>query len=110
MEQVVQLVGALCILTAYIASQQNRMRYDSVEFLALNTAGAAILAVIAAINRDYGFLLLEGVWTVVSVRGLLQAVKSQPEAQGPATNRRRRGPSNRPTRRRDRPNPLRRVE
>ena len=79
MEQVVQLVGALLILSAYIASQQNRMRNDSVEFLGLNTAGAAILAVIAAINRDYGFLLLEGVWTVVSARGLLRVVKGRQE-------------------------------
>ena len=110
MEQVVQLVGALLILSAYIASQQNRLRNDSVEFLGLNTAGAAILAVIAAVNRDYGFLLLESVWTVVSARGLVRAVKGQPEPQRATTKSRPTRPANRPTRRRNRTNPLRRVE
>ncbi|HYH48039.1 MAG TPA: hypothetical protein VEG38_00690 [Acidimicrobiia bacterium] len=110
MEQVVQLVGALLILSAYIASQQNRMRNDSVEFLGLNTAGAVILAVIAAVNRDYGFLLLEAVWTVVSARGLVRAINGQPETRPPAAKRRPNRPSSRPARRRNRPNPLRRVE
>lgn len=110
MEQVVQLVGALLILSAYIASLQNRMRNDSVEFLGLNTAGAAILAVIAAINRDFGFLLLEGVWTIVSARGLFRAVKGQQGTRPATIKGRPKPPANSAPRRRNRPNPLRRVE
>lgn len=110
MEQAVQLLGAILILTAYIASQQNRMRLDSAEFLGLNTAGAAILAVVAAVNRDYGFLLLEGVWTVVSARGLRRVLKAKQDAERAKTKGRSNRPPGRPARRRNRPNPLRRVE
>ena len=106
----VQLVGAMLILSAYIASQQNRMRLDSKEFLGLNTAGAAILAVVAAVNRDLGFLLLEGVWTVVSARGLRRVLKAEQETKLAKTQGRPNRPSNGPSRRRNRPNPLRRVE
>ena len=74
MDQVAQIIGAVFILSAFVASQQNRMRPDSVQFLGLNTAGAAILAVVAAMDRDMGFVLLEGVWTLVSARGLRRAL------------------------------------
>ena len=74
MDQAAQLVGAFLILAAFIAGQANRLRTDSVAFLAMNTSGAGILAVVAAADRDLGFLLLEGVWALVSARGLVRAV------------------------------------
>jgi hypothetical protein len=112
MDQVAQIIGAMFILSAFVASQQNRMRLDSVQFLGLNTVGAAILAVVAAADRDAGFLLLEGVWTWVSARGLLRALKRErepkpPDGGGKGRSNRRGG---RPPHRRNRPNPLRRVE
>ena len=112
MDQVAQIIGAMFILSAYIASQQNRMRLDSVQFLGLNTVGAAILAVVAAVNRDAGFLLLEGVWTWVSARGLRRAMKREQEAKRPTSGGKGRSkrPGGRPPHRRNRPNPLRRVE
>jgi hypothetical protein len=112
MDQVAQIIGAMLILSAYIASQQNRMRLDSVQFLGLNTAGAAILAVVAAVDRDMGFLLLEGVWAWVSARGLRRALKLERQGKQ-AKSGKGKGPSTRsgrPPHRRNRPNPLRRVE
>ncbi len=114
MGQLVQIIGAMFILSAYIASQQNRMRLDSVQFLGLNTVGAAILAVVAAVNGDMGFLLLEGVWMWVSARGLRRALKLEQEAKRAKNTKGKGGRSNRPghhqLRRRKGPNPLRRVE
>ena len=40
--------------------------------------GSGILAVLAWIDRQWGFLLLEGVWAVVSLYSLLQLVRGQP--------------------------------
>ena len=108
MGQLAQLVGAMLILAAYVASQQNRMRLDSAQFLALNTAGAAILAVVALSNRDLGFLLLESVWTLVSARGLRRVLKAERDAARAKQTKGR--PPSRPRRRRSGPNPLRRVE
>jgi len=71
-DQVVQIVGALLILAAFTAVQFERMRPDSRLYLALNLAGSAILAVLAVAAAQWGFVLLEGVWAIVSAWGLLR--------------------------------------
>jgi hypothetical protein len=73
-DQVAQIAGAMLILGAFVAGQAHRLSTDSVPFLAMNTVGAGILTVVAAADRDAGFLLLEGVWALVSARGLVRAV------------------------------------
>lgn len=76
MDQVIQIVGALLILAAFTAVQLERMRPDSRLYLALNLAGSAILAVLAVSAQQWGFVLLEGVWAIVSAWGLLAALRS----------------------------------
>jgi hypothetical protein len=75
-DQVVQIVGALLILAAFAAVQFERMRPDSRLYLALNLLGSAILAVLAVSAQQWGFVLLEGVWAIVSAWGLLGALLS----------------------------------
>jgi uncharacterized membrane protein len=75
MDQVIQVVGAILILVAFTAVQLERMRPDSRLYLALNLAGSAILAVLALIGSQWGFVLLEGVWAVVSAWGLVAALR-----------------------------------
>ncbi|MFO0816284.1 MAG: hypothetical protein U0796_23950 [Gemmatales bacterium] len=70
MLQVMQLVGAFIILAAFFLSQRRRMDPHGVPYLVLNTIGAGILAILAAIEYQWGFLLLEGVWSLVSIGGL----------------------------------------
>ncbi|MFL5897961.1 MAG: hypothetical protein ACJ76D_05805 [Solirubrobacterales bacterium] len=81
MDQVVQIVGALLILVAFGAVQFERMRPDSRPYLALNLLGSAILAVLAVAGRQWGFVLLEGVWAIVSAWGLMTAPRSSPGAE-----------------------------
>lgn len=66
MEQVVQIAGALLILAAFVLAQRKRLDTSSTVYLVLNTVGAAALAVVAFRDRDWGFVLLEGVWALVS--------------------------------------------
>jgi len=75
MDQVIQIVGALLILVAFGAVQFQRMRPDSRLYLALNLAGSAILAVLAVAAAQWGFVLLEGVWAIVSAWGLISALR-----------------------------------
>ncbi len=74
MDQVIQIVGALLILAAFAAVQFNRMRPDSRLYLTLNLLGSAILAVLALIAAQWGFVLLESVWAIVSAWGLFAAL------------------------------------
>lgn len=70
MDQVIQIVGALLILAAFAAVQFERMRPDSRLYLTLNLLGSAILAVLAVMAAQWGFVLLEGIWAIVSAWGL----------------------------------------
>jgi uncharacterized protein (DUF1786 family) len=72
MDQLVQVVGAVLILSAFAATQLGAMDPRSRIYLVLNLAGSAVLAVLALDERQWGFLLLETVWAAVSLWGLIQ--------------------------------------
>lgn len=75
MDQLIQVVGALLILAGFAAVQFDRMRPDSRVYLTLNLLGSIILAVLAYVESQWGFLLLEGVWAIVSAWGLVSALR-----------------------------------
>lgn len=74
MEQLVQVVGAILILIAFAAAQFGAMDQHSRAYLLLNFVGSLILAILAWDERQWGFLLLETVWAVVSLWGLRAAL------------------------------------
>ena len=73
MLQLLQVVGAVLILIAFVLAQLGRLQTSAVSYLWLNLVGSAILAVLAAIGSNWGFLLLEGAWAIVSAWSLLRA-------------------------------------
>ena len=81
--QLIQVAGSLLILTGFAAAQAGRMSIDSSTYLVLNFVGSAILAVLAWIDQQWGFLLLEGVWAIVSLWSLVQLMRGRrPTAPG----------------------------
>jgi hypothetical protein len=44
-------------------------------YLTLNLLGSIILAVLAVAASQWGFVLLESVWAIVSAWGLMQALR-----------------------------------
>ena len=59
------------ILVAYAAAQTGRWSTNDRLYLWLNLVGSAILAVLAGMTENWGFLLLESVWAVVTAHSLL---------------------------------------
>jgi hypothetical protein len=70
MSQVIQIIGALVILAAFAANQLGELTTDSRLYLLLNLVGSAVLAVLAVVEGQIGFVLLESVWAVVSAWSL----------------------------------------
>lgn len=85
MESLVQIAGAILILIGFIAAQRGLMSPQSALYLTLNLIGSAILAVLAALHSDWGFLLLEGVWALVSGWALIELARGRQseETAGP---------------------------
>jgi hypothetical protein len=77
MDQVVQVIGALLILAAFAAAQFDVMSPHSRAYLVLNALGSAVLTVLAVADEQWGFVLLEAVWAVVSVWGLVKLLRGR---------------------------------
>ena len=69
--QAIQIAGALLILIAFAAGQAGWMDQKSAVYLTLNLAGSTILGVQATMHKEWGFVLLEGAWALISAAGLV---------------------------------------
>lgn len=68
--QLASFVGALLILIAYVGHQMSWMNPRSAVYNILNAAGSAILLYIALHPFQIGFIVLEAVWTLISLYAL----------------------------------------
>jgi hypothetical protein len=81
--QLVQIVGALAILAAFAAAQFGWLDQRSWAYLVLNAAGALVLTVVAYEEEQWGFLLLESVWTLVSAWSIYQLASGRSSTVSP---------------------------
>jgi hypothetical protein len=73
--QVASVIGAFLILLPFAGSQLGRVSTQSLAYQLSNLAGSAALTAVAVIEVQYGFILLEGTWAVVSVVGLARVLR-----------------------------------
>src|SRR5215204_3028056 len=82
--QLVSVLGSLLVLVAYVASQFGYLSAKGLAYAYANIVGSAILAVVAALEAQWGFLLLEGAWASVSLVAVMR------QRDKPNTHRERR--------------------
>jgi len=79
--QIISLLGAILILFAFASVQMRRMEPESVPYQSLNLFGGLCLCVAAVAAMQYGFILLEGSWTVLSAQGLWRVIRQVPSSR-----------------------------
>ena len=75
MRQIVSVLGAVLILLPFAASQVGRMKTTSLAYQLLNLIGSGALTVVAVLERQYGFILLEGTWAAMSLVGVARQLQ-----------------------------------
>ena len=82
MLQLISVLGALAILGAYAASQFGLVDASKLSYQVANFLGSAVLAVVAVIAWQPGFILLEGAWALVSLWGIATILRGGSTSPG----------------------------
>lgn len=85
MLQLVSIIGALGVLGAFAADQFGWVDPGRLSYALANFVGAGILTAVAAVEGQVGFVLLQGVWSLVSLWGAFVIVRAR---QDPRAGRR----------------------
>lgn len=75
MIQAVSVAGAVLILLPFAGSQFGKLTTESLAYQVINLIGSAALTTVAVIESQYGFILLEGTWAMVSAAGLARVMR-----------------------------------
>jgi hypothetical protein len=67
----IQLSGAVTILLAFALAQFKVVVTSAVIYLLLNLAGSLLLLASAITNAQWGFVLMESAWALISLWGLI---------------------------------------
>jgi len=73
-ESWLQLGAAAVVLVAYALGQWGVWQQKGRAFLWCNLAGSLVLGTLAARERQWGFLMMEVVWGLVTAGSLVQTV------------------------------------
>lgn len=70
-----QFVGAIATLIPFVLMRLNRLERRDFSYLILNFIGAALLTADAWRGSQWGFVILQTVWALVTAWGLAQRLR-----------------------------------
>jgi len=82
--QAMSLFGAILQLVAYTLMQMGRLASTSYPYQLANVIGSFLMTIVAMLNHEYGFIMMEAVWFLTSAYGLIKLIR-QPNQTSPAT-------------------------
>lgn len=68
-------VGVGLILLAFFLGTEKLMKTDSKMYFVLNIVGAGLATTASLLINYWPFVILEGTWTLVSIYGLMKAMR-----------------------------------
>ena len=71
------LIGVTILLVAYFLNLRDVIKKDSFDYLLLNSIGAGIACFASILLNYMPFIILEGCWTIVSVKGLINYLQEK---------------------------------
>jgi hypothetical protein len=71
MYDVVQIAGSLLVLAGFVLALRGRIPQNGYPYLCANACGSAALTATAIVGREWGFILLEGVWALASLASIV---------------------------------------
>lgn len=80
--QIVSILGALAVLGAFAADQFGWVDPTRLSYALANFVGATILAAIAVIDQQVGFIVLQGAWAALSLWGIASILRGGPRRDG----------------------------
>jgi hypothetical protein len=80
--QVVSIIGAALVLGAFAALQFRLVGPTHRGYLSANVLGSGCLAVAAAFEGLWAFVVLNTIWGLVSLRSLIVSAPAEPESTG----------------------------
>ena len=76
LNQLIAVIGAVLVLGGYFALQRGWIASTDRSYNAMNFFGAGMLTWVAIVDGRWGFIIVEGVWALLSLPGLIRG--SQP--------------------------------
>ncbi len=73
--EIIGASGATLILIAFIFEQTHRWKDTDLKYDAVNLLGSVLLIAYAVLLHSYPFLVLNGVWVIVSLRDVIVDLK-----------------------------------
>ena len=67
-------VGVSLILLAYFLNLKKMLETTSLPYILMNLSGAVLACTASVLMKSIPFIILEGVWTIVSVDALIQFI------------------------------------
>lgn len=79
MNDIIGTIGVGMVLIAYFLNIFYLIKRDGIFFYSLNIVGGAISCYASILIQFWPFIILETIWTLVSIAGLLKSIKKPQE-------------------------------